>query len=316
MYQYILKRVLLNIPVLFGIILVITLIMYFSPGDTARSVLGAEASVEAIELYKEEMGLNDPYIVQLFRYVGKIICGDFGVSLRSNAPVINDIAARFPNTAKLALLGVLFGVVLGVVAGIISAVKQYSILDRIASMIALFGVATPTFWLALMLVILFSVYLGWLPASGNYSWRHWILPVVVLGVYEASIIMRMSRSAMLDVLRQDYMRTARAKGQKEFIVIMKHGFRNALMPIVTITGLEICQLLAGAILTETVFAIPGIGKYCYDSIITRDFPAVQGAILFTAILCVFINLAMDLLYGLIDPRIRSMYQSGRKVRTS
>ena len=310
LWWYILKRILLNIPVLFGIILVITLILYFSPGDAARAVLGPEASKEAIELYREETGLNDPYIVQLFRYIWKIARGDFGVSLRSKAPILNDITARFPNTAKLALLGVLFGVILGIVTGLLSAVKQYSPWDRIASMVALFGVATPTFWLALMLVLLFSVYLGWLPASGSYTWKHWILPVIVLGVYEASIIMRMSRSAMLDVLRQDYMRTARAKGQKESVVIMKHGFRNALMPIVTITGLEICQLLAGAILTETVFAIPGIGKYCYDSIISRDYPAVQGAILFTAIICVFINLAMDLLYGLIDPRIRSLYQTG------
>ena len=154
MYRYILKRILLNIPVLFGIILVITMILHFSPGDTARSVLGAEASEEAIELYREEMGLNDPYVVQLFRYIGNLLRGDFGVSLRSKGPVINDIMERFPNTARLALLGVLFGVVLGVVTGILSAVKQYSIWDRVASMIALFGVATPTFWLALMLVLL------------------------------------------------------------------------------------------------------------------------------------------------------------------
>lgn len=314
MYRYILKRILLMIPVLLGITVVIFTLLYFAPGDGARAVLGADASAEAVEKYREELGLNDSYFVQLFRYISKAARGDLGNSYRSKAPVINDILARLTNTGKLAILGVFFGGIFGVVAGIISAVKQYSIWDRIASMVALIGIATPTFWLALMLVLLFSVRLGWLPASGNYGWQYWILPVFSLSLYEAGFIMRMSRSAMLDVLRQDYMRTARAKGQTEFVVIMKHGFRNALIPIVTVLGLEICQLLTGAILTETVFAIPGIGKYCYDSIIARDYPAVQGTVLFIAVLCVIIILLMDLLYGLIDPRIKSMYQSKRKAR--
>lgn len=316
MYRYILNRILLMIPVLLGIIVVISSLMYFAPGDGARAVLGPDATEEAVENYRQERGLNDPYIVQLLRYIGNVARGNFGDSYRTNAPVMDDILARFPNTAKLAVLSVFFGAILGIVLGVVSAVKQYSILDKIASMVSLVGIATPTFWLALMLVLLFSVRLGWLPASGNYGWKYWIMPVFALSIYEASFIMRMSRSAMLDVLRQDYMRTARAKGQKEFIVIMKHGFRNALIPIVTMIGLEICQLLAGAILTETVFAIPGIGKYCYDAIIARDYPAVQGAVLFSAILCVIINLLMDLLYGMIDPRIRSMYQRTRKARVA
>lgn len=312
MHKYIIKRILLMIPVMLGVIVIIFTLMYFAPGDGARVVLGTEASDEAIEQFREEWGLNDPYYVRLTRYIANILVGDLGISQRSNTPVIEDILVRFENTARLAFLSVFFGGILGIVLGIVSAVKQYSLLDRIASMIALIGIATPSFWLALMLILLFSVYLGWLPASGVQSWKNWILPVISMSLYESGYIMRISRSAMLDVLRQDYMRTARAKGQSEYKVIMKHGFRNALIPIVTILGLQICSLLAGAVVIESVFAIPGTGKYLYDSISARDFPAVQGAIIFAALLSVLINLVMDLLYGMIDPRVRTMYQSVKK----
>lgn len=315
MYRYIIKRILLMIPVLIGIVAVVFTLLYFSPGDGARTVLGPDASEEAVQEWRESRGLDDPYLVQLGRYLKNVLLHfDLGESYRSGDPVIQDILGRFPNTIKLALLSVFFGGILGIVAGIVSAVKQYSIWDKIASMIALFGIATPTFWLALILVQFFSVKLGWFPASGIDGWKSWVLPVFSLSLYEAGMIMRMSRSAMLDVIRQDYMRTAQAKGQKQLVIIMHHGFRNALIPIVTVVGLEICQLMAGAILTETVFAIPGIGKYCYDSIVARDYPAVQGAVLFIAVLCVFINLAMDILYGMIDPRIKSMYQQRKAVK--
>lgn len=303
------------IPVFLGIIIVIFTMLYFAPGDGARTVLGTDATEEMVEAYRNSLGLNDPYFVQLGRYIYNVVFKfDLGVSYRSQVPVIQDILQRLPNTALLAALSCFFGGILGVLAGIVSAVKQYSLWDRLGSAVALFGIATPTFWLALMLVLVFSVTLGWLPASGNYGWQYWVMPVISLSLYEAGMTLRMSRSAMLDVIRQDYMRTARAKGQKKFVVLTKHGLRNALIPIVTIIGLEFCQLLAGAIVTETVFAIPGIGKYCYDSITARDYPAVQGTVLFIAILCVFINLIMDLVYGLIDPRIKAMYQSKKKVR--
>lgn len=312
MYRYVIKRVLLVIPILLGLIFVVQLMLYFSPGDSARAVLGPEATDQQIQMYREAKGLNDPYIVQLFRYLNGVLHGDIGTSFRSNKPVLDEILARFGNTANLALLATLFGGILGIVAGVVSAVKQYKLLDRIVSLISLAGIATPTFWLALMLMILFSVKLGWLPASGYKGWESWVMPVFVLAFFEASIIMRMTRSAMLDVLRQDYMKSARAKGQKEFVVIMKHGFRNALIPIITILGLEFSNLLAGAILTETVFAIPGIGMYCYDAILAHDYPAVQGSVLFVAILCVGIILVMDLIYAFVDPRIKAVYQSIRK----
>jgi peptide/nickel transport system permease protein len=302
------------IPVMIGIIVVIFTMLYFAPGDGARSVLGTDATEEMVRAYRDELGLNDPYFVQLGRYMYNVVFRlDLGISYRSRVPVIQDIMERLPNTALLAALACFFGGILGVVAGIVSAVKQYSFWDRACSAIALFGIATPTFWLALMLVIVFSVNLRWLPASGNYGWKYWIMPVISLSLWEAGMTLRMSRSAMLDVIRQDYMRTARAKGQKKFVVLTKHGLRNALIPIITVIGLEFCQLLAGAIVTETVFAIPGIGKYCYDAITMRDYPAVQGTVLFIAALCVVINLLMDLVYGLIDPRIKAMYQTKKTV---
>lgn len=314
MYRYIIKRILLMIPVLIGIIVVIFTIMYFAPGDPARVVLGQNASEEAVELYRESHGLNDPFPVQLVRYVGNVVFRlDLGESYRTQAPVIQEIVQRLPNTLMLAFLGVFFGTILGVVTGIVSAVKQYSIWDKIASLVAMFGIATPTFWLALMLILVFSVRLGWLPASGNYGWKYWILPTLSLFMYEGGLIMRMTRSSMLDVVRQDYMRTAKAKGQKKGVILMRHGLRNALIPIVTIIGMEICAFLAGAITVETVFAIPGIGKYCYDAITARDYPAVEGAVLIIAVMCVIVNLIIDLIYGMIDPRIRSMYQSKKKV---
>ena len=314
MSRYIVKRILLMIPVLIGVIVIVFTIMFFAPGDGAYIVLGPDASLEAVEVYREARGLNDPYAIQLFRYIYNVVFKfDLGKSYRSNVPVIYEILEKFPNTAILAVAGVFFGAVLGVAAGVVSAVKQYSIWDRVCVAVALFGIATPTFWLAMMLVILFSVQTRMLPASGIGSFKHWILPVITLSLYESGFIMRMSRSAMLDIVRQDYIRTARAKGQKETVVILKHVFRNALMPIVTVIGLEICVLLAGAIVVESVFAIPGIGKYCYDAILTRDFPAVQGSLLFISLLCVIVNLIMDLTYGLIDPRIKSIYNSKRGV---
>lgn len=311
MLKYILKRVLLMLPIMAGVIIVISAMLYFAPGDPARQALGQDASEEAVQEYREVLGLNDPFHIQLFNYVGKALRGDLGNSFRSGQPVINDILSRLSNTIKLALLSVFFGGVLGVLFGVISAVKQYSILDKLVSLVALVGIATPSFWLALMMIMLFSVHLGWLPASGVDGWKCWVMPVISLSLYESGFIMRMSRSAMLDVLRQDYMMTARAKGQEEWIIIFKHGFRNALLPIVTTLGVQICSLLSGAVVTESMFAIPGIGKYCYDSIVSRDFPAVQGALLFVAILCVLVNLIMDILYCLIDPRIKAMYGSGK-----
>ena len=313
MIKYIIRRLILMIPVLLGITIVVFTLLYITPGDPARTILGQEASDETVAQLRKELGLDDPYFVQLYRYIKNVVTKfDFGLSYRTHQPIIKEILSRYPTTLKLAGLSIITGGFLGVVAGVISAVRQYSLLDKIATIIALFGVTTPTYWLALMLIILFSIKLKLLPASGSYGYQYWIMPTIALALYESGMIMRMTRSSMLDVIRQDYIRTARAKGQKESIVIMKHAFRNALIPIVTIIGLEFTTLLAGAILTESVFALPGMGKYIVDSISSRDYPAVQGTVLFIGLICIVVMLIVDIIYGFIDPKIMSIYSNEKK----
>lgn len=314
MYKYIIKRILMMIPVLLSMTIIVFSLLYISPGDPVDILLGTEASQESKDALKSELGLDKPFIVQLANYVKKVFFElDLGYSYRSKLPVIDEIFTRLPVTFRLTFNGVFIGMILGITAGIVSAVKQYSLLDKLATTIALFGISCPAFWLALMLVLIFSINLGWFPVSGSYGPEHWILPSLTLGLQTSGIIMRMTRSSMLDIVRQDYIRTARAKGQKESVIIMSHAFRNALIPIVTVIGLQITIQLAGAVLTESVFALPGIGKYMVDSINQRDYPAVQGTVLFVGMLCIFVNLVVDIVYGFIDPKIKSIYKSNKKV---
>ena len=314
MYKYIFKRVLMMIPVLIGMTIIVFTLMYFSPGDPVEILLGTEASQASKDALRADLGLDDPYIIQLGTYIkNAFLKFDLGKSYRSKLPVNQEILSRFPVTLRLTVNGVLIGIVLGIIAGIVSAVKQYSFLDKFATTVALFGISCPAFWLALMLVLIFSIKLGILPVSGSYGFEYWILPSLTLGLQTSGIIMRMTRSSMLDVIRQDYIRTARAKGQTEFVVVMKHAFRNALMPIVTVIGLQICIQLAGAVLTESVFALPGIGKYMVESINQRDYPSVQGTVLFVGVLCIMVNLIVDIIYAFIDPKIKSVYKTSKKV---
>ncbi|MEA4847212.1 MAG: ABC transporter permease [Clostridiaceae bacterium] len=317
MYKYILKRIVMMIPVLLGMTVIVFTLMYFSPGDPVEILLGTEATQGSKDALRSELGLDKPYIVQLGSYIKNVFLKfDIGTSYRSKLPVSQEILSRFPVTLRLTVNGVLIGIVLGIVAGIISAVRQYSLLDKLATTFALFGISCPAFWLALMLVLIFSINLRWLPVSGSYGFEYWILPSLTLGLQTSGIIMRMTRSSMLDVIRQDYIRTARAKGQKESVVIMRHAFRNALMPIVTVIGLQICTQLAGAVLTESVFALPGVGKYMVESINQRDYPSVQGTVLFVGVLCIFVNLIVDIVYAFIDPKIKSLYKtSKREIKT-
>lgn len=309
MSRYILKRLLMMIPVVLGVMVVVFTIMYITPGDPARMILGEGAPPAAVEEVREELGLNDPYIVQLFNYVKKVVFQlDLGKSYVSKKPVINELMERFPTTLKLAVLSVSFSVILGVSMGIISATKQYSIFDKIATSISLLGVSMPTFWAGLMAIIVFSVTLGWLPASGSYGPEYWVLPSLTLGFHSSATIMRMTRSSMLEVVRQDYIRTARAKGQKEWIVIIRHALKNAMIPVITVIGMQFGTLLGGSILIESVFAIPGLGKFIIDSIKTRDNPVVQGGVLLLAISFSLVNLLVDILYGYLDPRIKSQYK--------
>jgi peptide/nickel transport system permease protein len=298
---------------LLGVIVIVFTLMYITPGDTATIMLGDSATPEAVAALNKELGLDQPYIVQLFRYVKDIVINlNLGISYRTKQPVLNEILARLPNTLKLASLAIVLATLIGIVTGIISAVKQYKVADHAATGVALIGVSMPPFWLGLILILIFSVKLNWLPSAGIASWKHWIMPTITLGTAVAGIIMRMTRSSMLDVIRQDYIKTARAKGQKEIVVILKHEFRNALIPIVTIIGVQFGSLMAGAVLTESIFAISGIGKFLVDSINNKDYPCVMGTVLFIAVLCTLINLLVDIIYSFIDPRIKSMFKNRRR----
>ncbi len=315
MHKYILNRILMMLPVLLGVSLVVFSMMYFTPGDPARLILGETASETEVRELREEMGLNDPFLLQYGRYLKKAVFeGDLGTSYVTGRPVITEIVARFPTTMLLAVLSVCISVMIGIPTGIISATRQYSIFDNLAMILALVGVSMPNFWQGLVLIIVFSLHLGWLPASGFYGPAYWILPALTIGTSTAATITRMTRSSMLEVIRQDYIRTARAKGQTELVVILKHALKNALIPIITVIGLQLGRGLGGAILTESIFSIPGLGKLMVDSIKARNYPVVQGGVLFIAVMFSFINLLVDVLYAYADPRIKSQYKRGRKKR--
>ncbi|MDO5016673.1 MAG: ABC transporter permease [Eubacteriales bacterium] len=314
MLRYIIKRILLMIPVMLGVVLLVFSMLYFSPGDPAVYILGDMATEEDKALFREENGLNEPFFVQYMLYVKNAVSGDFGTSYSTKQPVFSEIMSRFPTTLKLASLSTLLAVIFGVGLGVLSAVKQYSWLDNVTRILSMLAVSMPNFWLGLLLILLFSVQLGWLPSSGINSWQHWILPAITLSTGPAAAISRMTRSSMLEAIRQDYVRTARAKGQKKRKVIWKHCFRNAAIPIVTTVGVNFGKMLGGSALTETVFAIPGLGNLIIDGIKVKNAPLVQGGILFTALAMAIINLIVDVLYTYIDPRIRTQFsaQSAKK----
>ena len=309
MIKYVLRRVMFLIPVLFGVTFIVFTLMYITPGDPAKLILGEQASAETIQALRQEMGLDQPYLVQYATYVKKaILHQDIGRSYVTNRPVMQEIMSVFPATFQLAIGAMLVAILIGIPVGIISAIKQYSIFDTVSMLIALLGVSMPVFWLGLLLIILFTVKLGWLPASGFTSFKHMIMPALALGAMTAAIVTRMTRSSMLEVIRQDYIRTARAKGQRESVVVLKHALGNALIPIIAVIGLQFGHLLGGAVLTESIFSIPGVGRLMVDSIKMRDFPVVQGGVLFIALSFSLINLLVDLLYAYVDPRIRSQYK--------
>ena len=300
------------IPVLIGVTLIIFTMMYLTPGDAADILLGDSATIEQKEQLREELKLNDPYLVQYFNYMKGVLHGDLGTSYSTKRPVTEELLDRFPTTIKLAGAGVLLSLIFGVSMGIISATKQYSIFDNLATTFSLLGVSIPNFWLALMLIIIFAVNWKILPPSGLSSPLHWILPVISLGMNSTATIMRMTRSSMLEVVRQDYIRTARAKGQNETLVILRHALPNALIPIITVAGLQFGRLMGGAVMAETVFSIAGIGKLMVDAIKLQNFPIVQGGVLLIAFSTSIVNLLIDILYAFVDPRIRSQYIRPKK----
>ena len=301
------------IPVIIGVTFIVFFILNLSPGDPAAIILGDQASAEALAMKREELGLNDPLLVRYGHYMINMLHGDLGTSYKNNLSVWSQVMERFPNTAVLAVAGILVAILIGIPTGIISAKKQYSMMDNTAMLLSLIGVAMPNFWFGLLMVILFALTLGWLPSQGMGEGfipliKSLVLPAVTLGTGAAAMITRMTRSSMLEVIRQDYIRTARAKGVPEKTVIRKHALKNALIPVVTVIGLQFGSLLGGATLTETVFAWPGVGRLVVDSIKSKDAPMVLGCIVMLTITFSVINLIVDLLYAYIDPRIKAQYK--------
>jgi peptide/nickel transport system permease protein len=314
MLKFIGKRILMMIPVMLGVVLLVFSMMYFSPGKPEDYILGDMATIEDKEKFREENGLNAPFLIQYFNYVKKALQGDLGISYTTKLPVVTEIMRRFPTTFQLALYSTLIAVALGIATGIVSAVKQYTIWDNICRVVAMIGVSMPNFWQGLLLIILFSVILGWLPSSGFSSWKHVILPAVTIGTSSAAVVMRMTRSSMLEAIRQDYIRTARAKGQSEFKVVWHHAFRNAIIPVMTVVGVNFGRMLGGAALSEVVFAIPGLGNLIIGAIKVKNAPLVQGGIMFIALAMSIVNLIVDVLYAYVDPRIRSQYLKQRRTQ--
>jgi len=304
MFQYVIKRLLSTIPVLLGISLLLFFMLRALPGDPAEVLAGQMATPEDIELIRHQLGLDRPVYIQYALFLGRLAKFDLGRSARTQNPVIQEVWARLPNTVLLAVVAIALACLFGIPAGIISAVRPYTFLDYFVTSSALFGMSMPVFWLGLMLVVVFAVWLHWLPAGGIGTWKHVILPSITLTAFVIAFIARMTRSSMLEVLSQDYTTTARSKGLKEQVVIIKHALKNALIPIITVVGLQFGTLLGGAVLTETVFAWPGLGRLIVDSILARDYPVIQGAILIFGLLYILVNLVVDVLYAYVDPRIR------------
>ncbi|MDR7549303.1 MAG: ABC transporter permease [Armatimonadota bacterium] len=303
MWAYIAKRLLLTVPVIFGVAFVVFAMVRIVPGDPAQIIAGETATKEFVEAIRKDLGLDRPLMEQFVTFMASLVRGDLGRSIRSKAPVSEELWARIPNTVRLTVAGLVVAVSVGVTAGVVSAIRPYSVVDSAVMLVALLGLSMPVFWSGLMLILIFAVRLGWLPAVGTETLAHLVLPAITVGMATAAIIARMTRSSMLEVLRSDYIRTARAKGLAEPVVVTRHALRNALIPVITVVGLQTGTLLSGAVLTESVFAWPGIGRLLVEGILARDYPIVQAAVLVVALAFVLVNLAIDVLYAAVDPRI-------------
>lgn len=309
MYKYVIKRLLFTIPVLFGAIFLVFTIMHLTPGDPGRLILGITAKQADIDALNHQLGVDQPFFVQFFNYIKDMVTQfDFGTSYRTGLPVFDEILARFPNTFWLALWSMILSSVVGIALGIVSAVKQYSVLDNALTTLAMLFSAVPGFWLGLMLMLIFALQLGLLPSNGISDWTGYILPVVTLSLGGAATQMRLTRSTMLETIRQDYIRTAKSKGAPEKTVIWKHALKNALLPVITAMGMNFGASLGGAVIIETVFGVPGLGMLIVNSIRQKDTPTVMAATLFLAVLFCLVMLVVDILYAYIDPRIKAKYQ--------
>jgi len=303
-FRYVLAKLVLTVPLLLGVTFLLFVIGQLTPGDPVLIMLGERAPQEEIVRLRDALGLDQPWYIQYLQFVGNALQGDLGISYRSKLPVASEVLSRLPATAQLAGCALLFSVTLGLTMGVVSAVKRNSWIDRLAMLFATVGSSVPVFWSGLILIVLFAVNLGWLPASGRGTPQHLIMPSIALGAGAAALIARITRSSMLESLNQDYVRTARAKGLAENVVIIRHALRNALIPVVTVVGLQTGALMAGAVLTETVFSWPGIGFLIVQSIGQRDYPVLRASVLLIATIFTLINLALDVLFVQLDPRIK------------
>jgi ABC-type dipeptide/oligopeptide/nickel transport system permease component len=302
--SFILRRLLLAIPTLFGVLVVAFLLLYVAPGDPVQAMIGERADTATITRLRAQLHLDDPLYVRFGHYVGSVVQGDLGRSYITNRPITQDIRERFPKTLQLAGAAMLLATVLGITLGVFSARKPGGFADRFALGIAYLGISFPVYWVGLLLILLFAVSLRWLPPSGYGSPRFLVLPALTLGMRSIAFLARMTRSAMLEALNADFVRTARAKGLSEGIVTARHALRNALIPVITVLGLDFGAYLTGSILTETIFSWPGIGRYVVNAISRRDLPAIQGSVLFLSTVFVVVNLITDLAYAKADPRVR------------
>lgn len=313
MLLFILRRILIAVPTLILVSMFVFTLQKLLPGDPILVMAGEDRDPEVIALLREKYRMNEPLVMQYLYWARDVLSGDLGVSLRTNEPVLSLIASKLPVTIQLAVMSMLFAFLVGIPTGILSAVRKGTWIDWLANLLALSGLSIPNFWLGIMLILLVSVNLGWLPASGYESFwidpvkslTTMIMPAFVLGTALAATLMRHTRSAMLGVLQADYVRTARAKGLRGRVVILKHAFRNAVLPVVTLSALLFGELLAGAVLTEQIFTIPGFGKLIVDAVFNRDYAVVQGVVLCTAVGFIFMNLVADVLYVILNPRLRT-----------
>ena len=304
MTHYVARRLVAMVPVLLLVSVLVFLMIHLTPGDPVQVMLGQSgASAEQIAQVRHELGLDRPLPVQYLKFLENLLSGQER-SIRTEQPVVSEFLGQFPSTLQLAVASLVIAVVLGVALGVVAATHPRSWVDYLSMAVSFVGISVPNFWLALLLIYLFAVQLNWLPATGGGSWRHLLLPAVVLAVQQVALIARLVRASMIEALQEDYIKTARAKGLPERAVRLRHAFRNALLPIVTLLGLNFGYLLSGAVIVEIVFARPGIGRLIVDAIQAKDFPLVQGAILMTAVVYLVVNLLTDLSYAIIDPRIR------------
>lgn len=313
MVKYILKRLLGMIPVLLGIILIIFIINSFAPGDPVLTILGTEFTQEQYDAVEKELGLDKPVLPRFVDYVVGIVTElDFGISYQNKLPVKDQLLERIPVSIYLGILGMALTVIIGVPFGVISATKQYSVLDYSVTSVSLVFASMPSFWLALMLIIVFALDLKWLPASGLESWKAWILPCVAIGLSPVASVSRTTRSSMLEVIRQDYIRTGYAKGLSKRAIIWRHALKNALIPVVTVVGLQLGMIMGGSMVVEVIFSVPGLGSLLLNAINNQNYPMIQGCVLVISLFISVMSLLVDILYAFIDPRIKGQYQTRRK----